>query len=291
MDTKKLIALMCIVECGSLSKAAEKLGYTQSGLTSLIRSLEKECGVSLLIRNWAGATLSPEGEALKPDIQALLDAQARFRRHLEAISSSQEYQISIATYTSMSVQWFSRVINIFRQRYPDTEIKLYTGTEEEIQAWLQSNKVDILVANRFSIPGTKWIPLYNDPMLVILPKTHPAAAKDVFYPDSAKDLAFLQPCGSMTGGYDMQKVFSRKSNVYLNTEDDAIIMAMVEQGVGFSVLSELSLRGRTDRVAVLPLAVPIYRELGILRKDNHIMSPALRYLISLLLKHVMRSPA
>ena len=43
MDTRKLEALLTAVELGSFTRAAEVLGYTQSGLTHMMNSLEKDC--------------------------------------------------------------------------------------------------------------------------------------------------------------------------------------------------------------------------------------------------------
>ena len=45
MDTKKLDALLLAVELGSLTAAAEKMGYTQSGLTNMMHALENELGL------------------------------------------------------------------------------------------------------------------------------------------------------------------------------------------------------------------------------------------------------
>ena len=45
--------------------------------------------------------------------------------------------------------------------------------------------------------------------------------------------------------------------------DDPAIISMVERGLGLSILSELVMRGRRDKVLALPLTPPSYRELGI----------------------------
>lgn len=50
MDTKKLEALLTAVELGSFTRAAEVLGYTQSGLTHMMNSLEKDIGFTVLLR-------------------------------------------------------------------------------------------------------------------------------------------------------------------------------------------------------------------------------------------------
>ena len=62
MESKKLEALMMSVDLGSFTRAAEVLGYTQSGLTHMMNSLEKEIGVPLLERGRGGVRLTPEGE-------------------------------------------------------------------------------------------------------------------------------------------------------------------------------------------------------------------------------------
>ena len=48
MESKKLEALLMAVDLGSFTKAAEVMGYTQSGLTHMMNSLEREVGFTLL---------------------------------------------------------------------------------------------------------------------------------------------------------------------------------------------------------------------------------------------------
>ena len=61
MDTKKLEALATAVELGSFTRAAEMLGYTQSGLTHMMNSLEKDFGFPVLVRGRAGVRLTAAG--------------------------------------------------------------------------------------------------------------------------------------------------------------------------------------------------------------------------------------
>ena len=57
MDSKKLEILMTAVDLGSFSKASEVVGYTQSGLTHLVDSLEREIGLTLVRRDHSGIAL------------------------------------------------------------------------------------------------------------------------------------------------------------------------------------------------------------------------------------------
>ena len=64
MDIYKIKALITAVELGSLTKAAETLNYTQSGLTHMMNSLEKEAGLRLIRRGRNGISLTPAGKYL-----------------------------------------------------------------------------------------------------------------------------------------------------------------------------------------------------------------------------------
>ena len=58
MDAKKLEILMTAVDLGSFSKASQVVGYTQSGLTHLVNSLEREIGLPLIKRSHNGISLT-----------------------------------------------------------------------------------------------------------------------------------------------------------------------------------------------------------------------------------------
>ena len=62
MEAKKLEILMTAVDLGSFSKASEVVGYTQSGLTHLVNSLEREIGFPLIIRSHNGISLTEQGK-------------------------------------------------------------------------------------------------------------------------------------------------------------------------------------------------------------------------------------
>ena len=80
MDTKKLEALVASVELGSFTRAAEQLGYTQSGLTHMMNSLEKDIGFTVLVRGRSGVQLTPAGQRIFPLVQDCLAGSAALER-------------------------------------------------------------------------------------------------------------------------------------------------------------------------------------------------------------------
>ena len=74
MSVSKYQMFVKTVECGSFSKAAEALNFTQSGVSHAVQSLEDELGVTLLSRNRGGVVLTADGRALLPKIERLCAA-------------------------------------------------------------------------------------------------------------------------------------------------------------------------------------------------------------------------
>ena len=71
MDTEKCYALLRSIELGSLSAAAQELGYTVSGMSRLVLSLEDELGFRLLNRSRSGVVPTRECELLLPAMREL----------------------------------------------------------------------------------------------------------------------------------------------------------------------------------------------------------------------------
>lgn len=74
MDIEKLKALKTAVEIGSITQAAEHMGYSQPGLTGMLKRLEQEVGYPLLRRGTKGVRLTEAGEAVMPYIDRVLES-------------------------------------------------------------------------------------------------------------------------------------------------------------------------------------------------------------------------
>lgn len=88
MDLRKLEALVAAVELGSFTKAAQQLGYSQSGLTHMMNALEQEIGFPLLLRDHRGVRLTAQGRRLYPQIRQLLSANRQLQSSIAALCAS-----------------------------------------------------------------------------------------------------------------------------------------------------------------------------------------------------------
>ena len=264
MDTKKWEALLTAVEAGSFTKAADRLGYTQSGLTHMMHALEKEVGFSLLIRDRYGVRLTAEGERLLPAIRDFQQSAKRLENQVSVVGSSRKENIRVAAYSSICVHWLPSIVSRFRRDYPDISVDIRMGNVDEMYTWLQEDKVDLSFVSNQSRDEFDWVSLWDDPLMAILPPDYPINGRSTFPVSEFDGREFLMP--SLGFDYDILPIFRRAGispDIRDTSVDDATVISMVELGLGYSILSGLILQGRTDNVLALPLAPAASRSLGI----------------------------
>lgn len=279
MDITKLRALMTAADCGSLSAAAEKLGYTQSALTHMMRSLEDEAGVPLLRRGNRGVSLTSEGERLSPLIRALLRCDERLGQELALTRGVERGRLSIGTYSSISVHWLPQVLELFQHRFPGIEVELLEGSGEELTSWLSQGRVEITFGSLAADSPFHTIKILDDPMLAVLPPSHPRAGDAVFPVECFRGEQFLAYTTSAGPDDDLRRAMELAGvppTVKFISNFDQTIVAMVEHNLGVTILPALIMEGLQARVAVMPLSPPISRTLGISLRPREEPSPALR---------------
>lgn len=266
MDSKKLAAFLAVQRIGNLTKAAESLNYTQSGMTHMMNALEKELGITLLRRGRNGVSLTPEGIRLLPKIQRLVDASIDLNNELNAIKEQHISHIRVGAYSSMAQHWLPEIVRRFRLELPNVVVDLQMVAMAEIYALLHAGELDCAFvsyqANEFS-GGLEWIPLHNDELVAILPGDYPKPEAS-FPVTTFEGQEFLMPANGFDR--DITPVFTRsrvQPKIQFTNLDDPAIISMVEHGLGLSILSELVMRNREDNVLAVHLSPPSFRELGI----------------------------
>lgn len=269
MDSKKLEALLAAIETGSLTAAADELGYTQSGLTHMMNALERELGLSLLVRSKSGVQLSSAGQELLGDMRAFVDAAKKFEEHAGRLMSREASTIRLGAYSSMARCWLPQIVAQFRKTCPDVDVNIRMGTVSEIYNAVKNDELDCAMASYESVyfQNLAWESLRNDPLVAVLPADY----RDDIEKYDVRRFAegnFLMP----SAGFDLDILplfaqYKLQPNVRYTNLDDATIASMVSLGLGTSILSELCISTIRERVVALPLDPPAYRELGIILRD------------------------
>ena len=248
MEAKKLEILMTAVDLGSFSKASEVVGYTQSGLTHLVNSLEREIGFPLIIRSHNGISLTEQGKELVPAIRQFLQANANLENQIQTITRQQTETIRIAAYASMAMFWMPEILYRFRRICPkvDVDLRMVDNALEPFEL-LQEGKTDVIFASRQSYRNCEWIPLYYELLYAILPKDYPLNGRKEFPLKEFEGQDFLMPYGrfdiDVHAAFDRAGVKAKEQAVYV---DDETVIRMVGKGLGISMMSEFMIRGKKE---------------------------------------------
>ena len=277
MDIKKYEVFEKIVELSSLTRAAEELGLTQSGVSHILASLEEEFGFPLLRRSRVGARLTPEGERLMPYLRDILRSQEQLEQTAAELRGLSAGTVRVATFTSVAVHWLPGMMQEFQAMYPRVEFKLFNGDYHDVNRWLTDGSVDVGFVTLPTELRCECVPLREDRLLAVLPAGHPLAAKAVC---PVREVA-AEPFITLleTSDSDSRRALDAagvKPNVRFTTKDDYAIIAMVEQGLGVSIMPELLLRGRRDGIAARPLDPPASRTLALAIPAGALAGPATR---------------
>lgn len=264
MDSKKLEILMTAIDLGSFSKASEVVGYTQSGLTHLVDSLERDIGLTLVRRDHNGITLTREGETLVPSIREFLRANAKLENQIAAITDKKRDTIRVAAYASIAMHWMPELLYRYKRVCPDVSVDLrMVDNALEPYELLESGQTDVIFASRQNYSFCDWTPLYNEKMYAILPKDYPLNGRTTFPLEEFSGQDFLMPYGrfdiDVNAAMDSVGV---KLNASVSRVDDETVIRMVGHGLGVTMMTELMIRGRTDDVLCVPVDPPRLRELG-----------------------------
>ena len=264
MDSKKLEILMTAVDLGSFTKASEVVGYTQSGLTHLVDSLEREIGLTLVRRDRSGISLTREGESLMPSIREFLRANAKLENQISAITEKKTETIRIAAYASIAMHWMPEILYRFRRVCPeiDVDLRMVDHALEPFEL-LEKWETDVIFAAKQSGFSCDWTPLCDDIMYAILPPDYPAEGMDSFPIEKFSGQEFLMPYGRFDA--DVCAAFAQngvKPVIRPCHVDDETVIRMVGKGLGISMMAEMMIRGRTNGVKVLPIRPRTGRELG-----------------------------
>ena len=275
METKKYKVMLAVDDNGSFTRVAEELGYTQSGITQMMKSLEKEVGLPLFIKHNHGVSLTKEAKALIPSIRAMINASEVINQEIASMKGAQIGTITIGTFLSCSIHWIPKIIYEFQKDYPDIHFKIIEGLESELPLWIQQHRVDVGFLSKQERESYEFFPVMNDPFYVVLPKDHIYTKFDEVPIELLDKVPFIT--ADYKPGSDIHRLFKKyhlNPHIRHNTINEFSAISMVEHNLGITVIPGLLLRGRTGGFEIRPIKPNVCRNLGLAYSSEEDLSPA-----------------
>ena len=276
MDDGKLRALLTAVDCGSFSKAAAQLGYTQSAMTHLVNKLEAEIGCTLLERDSQGIRLTDAGRQLLPYIQNVVCACDTLLQEAAEQSDPRKRTLRIGCFASIARARLPELLRVFRAEHPEIQLDVLVRSEE-LQAALASGRIQLALVDEARAKGFDFQPLADVPLVAVVPPDFPWESDTI-----PLERLLREPFLSNPDQYIEPFLPPDTPRLEVTASDDGSILSMVAGGLGVSVLSAFSLVGYEGQVRVLQLEEPIALRLGAAVKSLNAAGTSARTFLSFL---------
>ena len=274
MSTTKYEVFLKSAQLGNFTRAAEELNITQSGVSHTVAALEKELGLNLLIRSKGGVTLTADGAALLPRVQAVCEEERRLQEKAQELRGLEAGTIRIASFNSVAVKWLPKILKGFCDLHPGVEFRLImTDDDRQTEQMVMNGEAD---CGFLCLPAELDVDceaLHRDRWKIVLPAGHPLAGAKVFPAKALARETFIQP----EEGSDfevaeiLEKLGARPAQVY-TVQGDETILAMVSAGLGVAVMPELMLEDCAYPLAACDPEGNFTREIAVCIKDREAIS-------------------
>lgn len=252
-DPTRLAALVAVSEAGSITRAAERLGYTVPALSQQLAKLEREAGTALLVRHHRGARLTGAGELLAARARRVLDEMERARHELAQLAGLSGGRLRVGTFTTAGIHLLPPVLTAFRRAHPDVELTV-AGYEPPFGvAAVAAGEVDLSLTHAYEPADAVPLPaavsaerILVEELVLVTQPGHALASGTARLP-----LATLagQPLISMAPTHPPRQAVERAlaragatPSVLVETPGYALVCALVSAGLGIAVVPEMVAR-------------------------------------------------
>jgi LysR family hca operon transcriptional activator len=192
MELRHLRYFVAVAETGSLTEAAANRLYTsQPSLSRQLRDLELEVGAQLLIRGPRGVELTPAGRDFLDHARlALLQASeaiAAARRAVRPVKAS----FAVGFLTGQEVEWLRHVTHVLRDELQAIDFRVISDFSPAIGAAVQRGEIDLGFSRIEPQPNVSYKIIAHEPIVVVLPREHPLAARDKIDPYEIDPQSFI----------------------------------------------------------------------------------------------------
>lgn len=281
MSIQKYNALLKTIELGSISRAAEEIGYTQPAVSKMISDLESEWGISLLQRNRSGVQITSATRYLLPILKTICADCAELEYCVGELRGQRTGLVRVAAFASVVDYCIPQIIKRFQSRYPNIDVDLRISERyAEIENWIVRGEVD---CGFVSMPSNYDLELsffMRDELVAVLPQEHPLA-QELYVPVKSLDQQtriILKEEADFEVLHFLEQLPNKLKPHYL-VNGDHTILAMVEAGLGISVMHSMIMESNRYRVVWRPFDVHQYRNICLATQKNGKISSLTRLFI------------
>lgn len=267
-----------IMDTGSFTKAAETLNMTQSAVSHAVQGIERDMGFPIFQRLKSGVQLTQEGLRLKPIIESLVIAEDRFFNEDNALNAVQAGTLRVGSFATASSRLLPKIIKAFYARFPDVHIEIIDSDYEDIKKALDEGRIDIAVLEEMYMDKTYFkLPYLQDELMVVAPLDFEIGNIKAIKLTDIPSYPFIMPDNDQdTFLKQIFKGFNVVPNIKYRFLLYSTVFAMVEAGLGITVVSESALLKYKYDVQMIPLEPKLFRNVSFAALQSQMKSPIVK---------------
>ena len=281
MNTSKYNVFLEVVDRGNLTRAAEKLSYSQPAISHIIRTMEDEYGFPLLLRTPSKVIPTREAMRIIPWMREIVHYENSITEEVNMIKGIETGKINLGTYNSAMMSFLPGLIQLFTEAHPNIEVTLVEGNRAELDNYLKTRTADFAVVSQFDYPEYEFIPIIEDELMVVLPVGHPLAEKEKIRPEELFEYPVLATEESSDQDIvEISRIHGVEPKIRMRAKQETSLLRLVACNMGISIIPSLYLANLDPRLTTRTLDSPHNRRnIGIAAISIDDMSPACREFI------------
>ncbi len=173
MNLQELRYLVAVAEHRHFGRAAETCNVSQPTLSSQIRKLEEELGVTLLERTNKRVNLTPVGGQILLHAQRALAEAGEMEAVARAARDPLLGPLRLGVIPTLAPYLMPLILKPLRQSYPGLTIELWEDQTRPLIEGLRAHRLDaVLVATTAEVPEITELAIFDEPLLAALPLDH-----------------------------------------------------------------------------------------------------------------------
>lgn len=270
-----------VYEMKSISCAANKLNYTQSAVSQIIKGFEKEVGVKIFKRSKSGVELMPNAEEIMKCIIEICDLEEKINNISDNLTSLDTGYIRIGTIQSIAYNWLPEILDRFSKDYPNISFDIIVDKFDELVKKVKSNQLDIIFVSEYSVPDMNFVKLYIDELVLITPVKHKLSSQITVPISKLKDEKFILSADGLN--YETGIIFNRNGidpEIKYKVNEDFTVIKLVESGFGVAILPKLLLENTPFNVSIRNFSEHYNRVLGVAYSKDIEITPVVEMFIN-----------
>jgi len=281
LDMDAMRTLVAILQLGSLARAAEKVGRSQSAASQQIKKLESQLGQPLFRKQGRNMVLTESGELVHSYARRILELNDEASRSVAGISVKGIVRFGLPG--DFAETWLPAALGQFKKAHPSVRVDVEVDRNGALLERLDRGEFDLVLAMGY---GSR----LDARRLATLPMTWIAAAGTdvVLQPDAPLDLAlYNSPCFFRRAGIEALDKASIPWRLAYATGSLQSLWAGVAAGLGITLRTTAGIPPSLTRLDERHGLPPLPDVELCLHSGQNISNPALSQLERMVIDHAM----